>query len=210
MKHGFITRVIHLGVAAAILFQLASSLLMEAPRPDRLVAGLPLTSFNLHETLGLVAVAIILVFWLWLLVRRGETRLGVLFPWFSRTRLAALGNDVLLHLKAARRFSLPEPEDALALAGAIQGIGLIAALVMAVTGFILYFAWTPGTVLAGAARDVFVAHALMAKVMWTYLILHVGAAVAHELLGQRILHQMSLRPQGAPAMARAGRPPRRR
>jgi cytochrome b561 len=79
MKHSRLTRTLHLLVAAAIVFQLASSQLMRVPRPGRPpLSDLEAEVFALHEYAGLVSMAIIALFWLWLLVRRRETSLGLL------------------------------------------------------------------------------------------------------------------------------------
>ncbi len=201
MKHSWHTRALHLLVAAAIVFQLASSQLMGVPRPGRPpLSDLEAGAFALHEYAGLVSMAIIALFWLWLLVRRQETSLGLLFPWFSRQRLAGLREDIVLHVRRAARLTLPEPEHSVALSSAVQGVGLVVALVMAATGTIGYFAWTKGSAMTGLAGVAFDIHGTLANVMWGYLMVHVGAALLHELLGHRILYQMSPGRQ-APASA---------
>jgi cytochrome b len=97
----------------------------------------------------------------------------------------------VLHVRCAARLTLPELEHSIALSSAIQGAGLAVALVMAATGTIGYFAWTEGSAMTGLAGVVFDIHGTLANVMWGYLVVHVGAALAHELLGHRILYQMS-------------------
>jgi len=62
---------------------------------------------------------------------------------------------------------------------------------LATTGTIGYFAWTEGTAMTGPAGAVFEVHGTLANVLWGYLIVHVGAALVHELFGHRILYQMS-------------------
>ncbi len=200
MKHSLVTRVLHLLVAAAIVLQLASSQLMRVPRPGRSGSGTEAAAFTLHEYVGLATMAIVVLFWLWLPARRQGTSLGLLFPWFSRQRLAGLQEDVRLHVRCAMRLALPEPERAVALSSAIQGLGLVLALIMATTGTIGYLVWTEGTAMTGLAAAVFEVHGTLANVLWGYLIVHVGAALLHELLGHRILYQMSpLMPAGASA-----------
>jgi cytochrome b561 len=115
----------------------------------------------------------------------------VLFPWLSRQRLGGLRDDVMLHVRCAARLTLPDPEHSIALSSAIQGLGLVVALLMAATGTIGYFLWTKGTAMTGLARAVFQVHVTLANVMWGYVIVHVGATLLHELLGHRVLRQMS-------------------
>jgi cytochrome b561 len=191
MKHSLITRMLHLLVAAAIVVQLADSQLMRVPRPGRLLTGTEATAFALHEYAGLAGMAVIALFWLWMLIRRQGTSLGLLFPWFSRERLVGLLEDMVLHVRYAARLALPEPEHSLALSSAVQGVGLVLALVIAATGTIGYFDWTAGTSMTGLAGAAFEVHGTLANVMWGYLVVHVGAALLHELLGHRMLYQMS-------------------
>jgi cytochrome b561 len=201
MKHSLLTRVLHMLVAAAIVLQLANSQLMRVPRPGRSLSGIEASAFTLHEYVGLAAMAIVVLFWLWMLMRRQGTSLGVLFPWFSRQRLAGLQEDVKLHIRCAMQLALPDPEHSVALSSAIQGVGLVLALIMATTGTIGYFAWTEGTEMTGLAGVVFEVHGTLANVMWGYLIVHVGAALLHELFGHRILHQMSPMPNASESAA---------
>jgi cytochrome b561 len=191
MRHSLVTRMLHLLVAAAIVVQLADSQLMRVPRPGRLVTGSEAAAFGLHEYAGLASMTIIALFWLWMLIRRQGTSLGLLFPWFSRERLVGLLEDVVLHVRCAARLALPEPEHSIALSSAVQGVGLVLALVIAATGTIGYFDWTTGTSMTGLAGAAFEVHGTLANVMWGYLVVHVGAALLHELLGHRMLYQMS-------------------
>jgi cytochrome b561 len=195
MKHSPVTRVLHLLVAAAIVFQLANSLVMRVPWPGHPpLSDLEAGAFAVHEYAGLVSLAIIALFWLWLLVRRQGTDLGLLFPWFSRRRRAGLREDIMLHVRSASRLTLPEPDRAVALASAVQGVGLALALVVVVTGTVGFFDWVEGTHPTGLVRVAFEIHGTLANVMWGYLVVHVGAALLHELFGHRILYQMSPTP----------------
>lgn len=203
MKHSFITRAIHLLVAAAITFQLADSQLMRVPGPGRSASGAEAAAFTAHEYVGLATMVIVVVFWLWMIGRRKGTSLGLLFPWFSRRRLGDLLEDIHLHVRSAARLALPDPERSVALASAIQGVGLVLALVVAATGTVGFFVWTVGTTMTGLVAVVFDIHGTLANVMWGYLIVHVGAALLHELVGHRILYQMTPAPHaGASALER--------
>jgi cytochrome b561 len=141
-----------------------------------------------------------------MLIRRQGTSLGLLFPWFSRERLVGLLEDMVLHVRYAARLSLPEPEHSLALSSAVQGVGLVLALVIAATGTIGYFDWTAGTSMTGLAGAAFEVHGTLANVMWGYLVVHVGAALLHELLGHRMLYQMSPVLHPDPGIERSAQP----
>src|SRR5690348_16910318 len=197
VRHSLTTRLLHLLLAVAVIGQLADAQLMRAPRPERPASDTEAAVFVVHEYVGLATMTVIVLFWLWLLVRRFETDPGALFPWFSRDRLAALWADAVLHLHAATRLTLPDPDRSPALAPAIQGLGLVLVLILAVTGTLGFFAWTPGTSMAGFAYVVFYIHGTLANVLWAYLPVHVGAVVLHEVLGHRLLRRMLLLPDNA-------------
>jgi len=90
MNRSWLTRALHALLAVSVTHQLLVSLAMEEPEEGEAESLL----FELHETVGLVTLGVIVAFWLWTLVRRGETPLAALFPWLSPTRLRELAADV--------------------------------------------------------------------------------------------------------------------
>ena len=107
-RHALATRVIHAGVALAVITQLLLSLVMEGPRPDRPDG----TALTVHEYVGIGAMVVILAFWINLTLRLRGTPAGALFPWFSPARLAALGADIAETLRALVRFRMPHFAEA--------------------------------------------------------------------------------------------------
>ncbi len=76
-----LTRVLHLAVLLTVVSQLLTSLIMERPLPGED----PDWPFGLHQQAGLVGLGVLMLFWLWVLIRdERETPLQRLFPWFSR------------------------------------------------------------------------------------------------------------------------------
>ena len=69
MKRVLTTRLLHLILAAAIIHQLFGSYVMHSPRPSGRQGNF---AFSLHEFVGLASVAILALFWLWIVVRRKE------------------------------------------------------------------------------------------------------------------------------------------
>ena len=198
MRHSLTSRFLHLLLAAAILCQLADSQLMRVPRPGRPTpVGVEAAAFSVHEYVGLASLAIVVLFWLWLLLRRAETDPGALFPWFSTRRLALLRDDIVEHLRCVRRLRLPDPDSSPALAPMIQGLGLVIMLLMAATGTYGYLTWTPGTAMPPVTHTLFDVHSTLANLVWGYVIVHVGATVLHELLGHRLLRRMAPWPGAA-------------
>lgn len=194
MRHGLLTRVLHLLVAAAVLVQLADTQFMREPRPGRPITDLEATAFGVHQYVGLAATGVVALFWAWLGLRRFGTSPGRLFPWFSAERRRELWADIVHYADAARRLTLPAPEGDEALASAIHGLGLLIVLVMAVTGTIGWLTWDQATAMQPFTHNVFEFHGLIANLLWAYVILHVGSAVLHELFGHRLLRRMSPHP----------------
>lgn len=191
MTRSLFTRVLHLAVAAAIVEQLVTSMIMRMPRPNRLPpTGIEAAAYSLHATAGVVALGVLMAFWIWTLVRRGERRPSVLFPWFSRARIRDVVDDTQVYLQAALKLRLPEPDDRSAFAGAVHGLGLALGLLMAATGTYIYYTWVPGHPFAGLTGTVLHIHKLFANLMWAYLIGHASMAVLHQWLKHPVLSDM--------------------
>ncbi|WP_415635625.1 cytochrome b/b6 domain-containing protein [Paracoccus aminovorans] len=165
------TRLLHIGVALSVIWQLLVSLGMEAPRPGQSGNAL----FETHEYVGLTAFMFITAFWLNLTLRRLGTDPGGLMPWFSAHRRAALMADTRRHLTALRHGRFPAYEEASPLASAVHGLGLLLVTLMAGTGVIWWLG--PTGALAGPAIGI---HKLFANLVWAYLIAHAGLAVVHH------------------------------
>ena len=164
---------------------------MREPRPGRPITDLEATAFGVHQYVGLAAMVVVALFWAWLGLRRFGTSPGRLFPWFSAARRRELWADIVHYAGAALRLTLPAPEGDEALASAIHGLGLLIVLAMAATGTIGWLTWDQVAPMQPFTHNVFEVHGLIANLLWAYVILHVGTAVLHELLGHRLLRRMS-------------------
>ncbi len=194
MRHAIATRLLHLLLASAVLIQLVDTQVMGVPRPGRTLDGLQSRAFGVHEYVGLTAMGIVALFWVWLTLRRVGTDPGRLFPWFSPHRRAELWADVRLHLRLARRLALPDPEHSESLAAATHGLGLLIVLLMAATGTIGWLTWDQAAGMSAFTHTVFEAHGLLANLLWAYVVVHVGASLLHEALGHRLLARMNPSP----------------
>lgn len=175
-----LTRIMHLLLLIVVLHQLIGSQFVRMPLPG----DPPSWMLSLHEYAGLGNFVIVAAFWIWTLVRRGETRLGRLLPWFSIARLRDVIADLGAQIRRLARGRAPDDEDG-ALASATHGLGLLAVTAMAMTGSVYFF--TEGTQFA---RSVLHLHRLIANVVWVYLFAHAGLAVLHHLMGSDILARM--------------------
>lgn len=175
-----LTRVIHLMLLLVVLHQLVGSEFIELPFPG----DPPGWAFRAHEYLGLANLAIVGAFWAWTLVRRGETRLVRLLPWFSVAAIRDVIVDLLGQVGRLARGCAPD-EGSGALASAIHGLGLLAVTAMAVSGGIYFVA--DGLPIA---RTMLHLHKLLANLVWVYLFAHAGLSGLHHLMGSDILSRM--------------------
>lgn len=176
------TRYLHGFLLLVVLHQLISSYFDTRPAPGQPRGVI----HDIHEYVGLVGLLAVALFWLWTLMRNApDTPLRRLLPWFSREGLASLGADLGSLFADLARFRLPSLHlDALA--GAVHGLGLLAATAMALSGTV-YFFTARATPLHGAALA---AHHLIANLMWAYVIGHVSLALIHRLRGDDIFSRM--------------------
>jgi len=177
-----LTRVLHLAVLLTVVTQLLTSLFMERPLPGET----PEWPFALHEQVGLVGLGVLMLFWLWTLIRdERETPLQRLFPWFSKEAFADVAGDVEAIARAIVRRRAP-PLHLDALSSAVHGLGLLLATFLVMSGA-LWFALFTGT---PYGRIVLSLHALAGNLMWAYLIAHASAALLHQVRGDRIFARM--------------------
>jgi cytochrome b561 len=189
MKSSLTTRILHAALAVAIVHQLVVSLFMERPKPAGPTENL---AFDLHETVGLISLGLLALYWLWTMVRLNEEGPSALFPWFSAGRRRRVLADIGTYLRSLAQRRLPSPTAETPLASAIHGLGLLVATAMAVTGGIVYALMGGDGSLSGDGRLVLELHEAFASLMWAYLIGHAGIAVVHDFVGHRVLGRMFL------------------
>ena len=176
----YATRIVHLLMLLVVLNQLVGSQFMDPPDPGEA----PSSVYVIHQYSGLAGSAVVAAFWIWTLVRRGETSVGRLVPWLSRRRLRDVGVDLAAQLRRLMRGRGPDDSDG-ALSSAVHGLGLLAVTAMAATGSLWFFAH--GTPAAHLAMDV---HTTIANLVWAYLFAHASLAVIHWALGSNIFARM--------------------
>ncbi len=185
-KHSLLTKVVHAGLALAVIFQLLNSQVMEHPQDGRPGDWF----FELHAYGGLSAMGFVTLFWLVLAFRRRGTDKAYLFPWFNPFGRTRVWQDVKTHLGALIRLRLPAFEGESALASAVHGLGLLVMTAMAVTGTIYYLALLGGIERNPLVHQMVEVHEIMANLAWLYLIGHAALAVLHHYLGDLDLREM--------------------
>jgi cytochrome b561 len=181
MNYSLPIRVLHVLFAVGIPAQLLLSTAMRQPRPGRVRDVFETLSFAAHQYLGLALLAILVVHWLLHLAGHAPKGFTHFFPWFSRERrrrLTAEARDLL-------RFRIAAPQTQDAVAGAIQGLGLVIASLLAITGGVIYLGMADDGTMSGTVRSIRKVHTTLAPLMWGYLGIHIAAAMAHVAVGHR-------------------------
>ena len=161
---------------------------MEAPddKDKVLASGLPLQLFQVHEKIGMALLVLLVLHWLWSLSGHVQDGFGHLFPWFSKERMA----KVIVEAKEALKFKLSDPEISNALAGAVHGLGLLAATGMAATGTVIFFNLSESGHMTKLGETFHHMHGTIAPLMWAYLIAHVVITVIHKRMGHSNVKEM--------------------
>ncbi len=185
------TRILHVLLLLSVINQLLSSQLMHHPLPG----DPPPALFALHEYVGMASLVFVLVFWLWALIRHGETKIDRLFPWLCPSSIRAVFRDAVVQFRGILRAD-PFVESDGAFASAVHGLGLVTLTAMAATGTVFFL--TNGSIVA---HDAMKLHKLIANLMWAYLFGHAGIAVLHHLLGHDVIKRMFWLRRGITVMA---------
>jgi len=188
MRYDRTTRWLHAGIALGVTAQLGLSLVMEAPddQDEVMASGLPLQLFEVHEKIGMVLLVILVLHWLWSLSGHVQGGITHLFPWFSKDHMSRVKSEAL----ALIRFKLPDPENSNALAGAVHGLGLLAATGLAATGAVIFFNLSRTGHMTPLGATFHSIHGTIAPLMWAYLISHFAVAVIHKRMGHTNVKEM--------------------
>lgn len=177
------TRYLHVGMVITISIQLFISLIMAAPDQKGGVVGK--FAFEIHEIVGLAALAIILTHWAWSIFGHADGGLKHLFPWFGKARLGVVSD-----IKALLKGELPGAGNRGGLPGLIHGLGLLAVSAIAITGGILFILFPqsgePGYIVELFAET----HGVMAVFVWAYWLGHGGLAILHHFQGNDLVKKM--------------------
>jgi len=177
------TKFLHVGLLTTVTLQLITSLVMDEPDDDGSLIGMAL--FEAHELIGLTALGIVLLHWLWSLVNYTNGDLKHLFPWGAVGR-----QQIASDIKALLRFEMPQGGKRGGLPGLIHGLGLLAVSGAALTGGMLFLLYPefgePGALAEGFEE----LHEGLATLVWTYWVAHGSIAVLHHLSGHDTVKKM--------------------
>lgn len=184
VKWSIPTRLLHMGMALTVTLQLMISLVMEPPDEEH-AGALARAAFEAHEAVGLAAVLIVALHWLWSVLGKGDGGLSHLFPWAGAARA-----EVMADIGRLMNRQLPEGGPRGGLPGLVHGLGFLAVSAMALTGAVL-FAIFPESGKPGDTVEFFAGiHEVVANFVWLYWFGHVGLALAHKWMGHPNVKEM--------------------
>jgi len=172
------TRFLHLGLALTVSTQLIVSLVMQPPGEDDGGGALAKLAYEIHETVGLSALAIVLLHWLSSLLQQGGNYLGHLFPWGSVGRA-----EIKADIETLKRGALPAGGARGGLPGLVHGLGFLAVTGMVLTGGVLFLNWPEQGDVPEWVDLVGEVHETIGILVWTYWGAHIALAVLHGLAG---------------------------
>lgn len=204
-------RILHLLLAVGISVQLLLSLVMEVPKPGRPINAFTDFLYVIHANVGVVVLVILVAHWLLFVLGHARFGIAHFFPWFSRARLDDLiqevkelasafrlsnparrnmprfsqawrGEFIREIEKAARTLPLRDPETRNALAGGVEGLGLLLASLLALSGLVLYFGIAGNGAMSSGVHSIKEIHETLGLFMWGYLAIHAGAALFHRFV----------------------------
>jgi len=178
------TRWLHVGMALTVSLQLMISLVMEPPDEEH-ASELARAAFEAHEAVGLAAVAIILIHWLWSMAGKADGGLAHLFPWGG-----AAGAEVKADITGLMKGELPDGGPRGGLPGLVHGLGFLAVTAMALTGAVLFVIFPETGKPDDTVESFAEIHEFIANFVWVYWFGHIAMALMHKFAGHSNVKDM--------------------
>ena len=177
------TKFLHIGLVLTVTAQLFTSLAMD--EPDDFGSGIGKALYEMHEIIGLTALAIVVLHWIWSLANYADGGFKHLFPWGKGER-----KQVVEDIKGLARFKMPDGGIRGGLPGLIHGLGLLAVTAAAMSGG-MYFLLAPEYGSPGFLAEGFEElHEGMATLVWVYWVTHGSIALLHHVSGHDTVKRM--------------------
>jgi len=188
MKYDRSERILHFGLVVFILIQLIMTQFIGLPEPGHVRRGSDALLVGIHELVGVLA--LISVCALLIIVLDDPAGRRRLMPWLDQQGRAALWLALRRDVPGWLTGRIPLPETGGALAGAVHGAGALLALLLGLTGAMLFIGMGVRGKMPPDIRPVWTAHEFLADAMWVFLVGHAAMTLVHEFRGHRIARAM--------------------
>jgi len=146
--------------------------------------------FEVHEYLGLFIASLLVIRILLAMTSLPGANWRHLFPWVFASGRCQLNREIKLQMVGWKSMKLAPPEDGEAVARSVHGFIILASIIMAVTGILLYFGWSttaPQTMWIELVAQV---HELTVGILEALLGAHILAVILHQYQGHHIIDRI--------------------
>jgi len=188
MKYDRSIRILHFGIVTSILLQMFGEKLIGFPEPGHPGDAMDALFIGIHEAIGSIALILVCVYLIVVLDEiAGRERI---FPWFNATGRDSLWLEIRRDVPGWLRGKLSHPDESNAIAGTIHGLGISLALLLGLTGSMLFLGIGPHGNMTPDIKVIWKCHSIMATMMWIFMAGHAGMAMVHEFKNHGILREM--------------------
>jgi cytochrome b561 len=185
-----VTRILHLGLSVGVTLQLLTSTFMQRPKPAVTRHLVEALGFEWHEITGFLSLALIVAWFCWLFLRRCDAGPRQLLPWFSAAQRHNVFVAARRILALARQRRIPTEDESREISHAVHGLGALCALLMALTGALIWLGMSDSGAVADWARPILELHEVVSNFMWAYVVGHAAMALLHHRNGEDTLRRM--------------------
>jgi len=188
MEYDRATRILHFGIVLSVLLQMFGEKIIGFPEPDHPRRVIQTLYIGIHEGVGSIALILVCVY---LIVALDEiVSRERLFPWVNVAGRNHLWLEIRRDIPNWLRGKLSPPDESYMIAGAIHGLGISLALLLGLTGSMLFLGIGPRGTMTPDIKVIWECHSVMATIMWIFVTGHAGIALIHEFKGHKILRKM--------------------
>jgi len=188
MPYNRTIRILHFTIVLSVLLQLLGETLIGLPEPNHPRHGMDTLIVGIHETIGIIALILVCTY-LAMVVDEAAGR-NRLFPWLSASGRSGLWSEIGRDMPDWLRGKLPPPEENHTIAGTIHGLGISLALLMGLTGMMIFLGTGPHGEMPPDIKAIWQYHSIMGTMMWVFVAGHAGMAIVHEIKGHKVLREM--------------------
>jgi len=146
--------------------------------------------FEVHEWLGLTIAGLLVIRILLAMTSLPGANWRHLFPWLFASGRKQLITEVKLQMAGWKSMKLASPEDGEAVARSTHGLIILSAIMMGITGTMLYFGWSVTAPQSAWVELVASVHRAVVGGLEALLAVHILAVILHQRQGHQIIDRI--------------------